>query len=88
MDRTYQSQKVELSNEDYDVLFEEIEFNNNRVLNLEDSKSKVDRNNRIIEKLNKYKKTSENGIYYYFFIRELKDLFIIILENIQYKNNM
>ena len=88
MDKTYQSQKVEFTIEGYDMLMQEIELNNNYILSLEDQEDKIERNKRILEKLYKYKKTSEKGIYYYFFIRELKDLFIIIFENIQFKNNM
>lgn len=41
-----------------------------------------DRNDRLMDKLSKYQKRDEqNGIYYYFYQRELKDLFWVLLEN-------
>ena len=48
----------------------------------ESKKVIIDRNQRILDKLDKYKKKDENdNVFYYFYIRELRDLFWILLED-------
>lgn len=82
--KTYQTQKIVLNDGWYEELTKAIEDNSNRALNLPDESQKViiDRNTRIQDKLDKYKKINDkNEIYYYFYLRELKDLFWILLEN-------
>jgi len=86
-----QTQKIVLDNNWSEKLNEAIDFNNNLASKLpEDSKKVIiDRNVRIQDKLEKYKKFNENNdIYYYFYQRELKDLFWILIENYaNLKNN-
>lgn len=86
MEQTYQNQtqKIVLNDGWYDELINALKDNNDTASNLPEESRKVviDRNQRIIDKLDKYKKINENNeIYYYFYSRELKDLFWILLEN-------
>ena len=79
-----QTQKIVLNNGFYDELIEAIQVNNDFANNLPEESRKViiDRNVRIQDKLDKYKKINEdNEVYYYFYQRELKDLFWILIEN-------
>ena len=79
-----QTQKIILNNGFYDELIEAIQVNNDFANNLPEESRKVivDRNVRIQDKLDKYKKINEdNEVYYYFYQRELKDLFWILIEN-------
>lgn len=79
-----QTQKIVLNNGFYDELIEAIQVNNDFASNLPEESRKViiDRNVRIQDKLDKYKKINENNeAYYYFYQRELKDLFWILIEN-------
>ena len=79
-----QTQKIVLNNGFYDELIEAIQVNNDFANNLPEDSIKVivDRNVRIQDKLDKYKKINEdNEVYYYFYQRELKDLFWILIEN-------
>ena len=72
-------------NNGFDVMLKDaIVYNNNNanMLPLDSSKVIIDRNNRLLDKLEKYKKTNKDGeTYYYFYQRELKDLVWILLEN-------
>ena len=80
----HQTQKTVLNNGFYDELIEAIQVNNDFANNLPEESRKViiDRNVRIQDKLDKYKKINEdNEVYYYFYQRELKDLFWILIEN-------
>ena len=79
-----QTQKIVLNNGFYDELIEAIQVNNDFANNLPEESRKViiDRNVRIQDKLDKYKKINEdNEVYYYFYQRELNDLFWILIEN-------
>ena len=79
-----QTQKIVLNNGFYDELIDAIQVNNDFASNLPEESRKViiDRNVRIQDKLDKYKKINENNeVYYYFYQRELKDLFWILIEN-------
>lgn len=85
---TYHTQKIVLDGSWYDDLLNEINNNSNNAEILSDESKKVilDRNQRILDKLDKYKKLDkDNNIYYYFYLRELKDLFWILLENLSNK---
>ncbi len=84
MEKKFQSQKVMLDNGWYDELIKAVDLNSNAVSDSSDENAKaiLERNKRIQEKLDKYKKVDDkNEVYYYFFPRELKDLFWILLEN-------
>lgn len=84
MEKKFQTQKVVLDNGWYDELIKAVDLNSNVISDPTDENSKVvlERNKRIKEKLDKYKKVDDNNeVYYYFFPRELKDLFWILLEN-------
>ena len=84
MEKKFQTQKVVLDNGWYDELIKAVDLNSNVISDPTDENSKVvlERNKRIKEKLDKYKKVDDkNEVYYYFFPRELKDLFWILLEN-------
>lgn len=90
MEKNYQSQKVILNDSWYDELLKAVDFNNNNTSNLSEENEKVilERNKRIQDKLDKFKKVSDkNEVYYYFFPRELKDLFWILLENFVNNSN-
>ena len=80
----YQTQKIILNDGWYDELLKAVEENSELASNLSEESQKViiDRNTRIKEKLDKYKKVNDKKeVYYYFFPRELRDLFWILLEN-------
>ena len=85
MENKYQTQKIVLDGIWYDELIKAIEKNSDNVQIIPDESSKkaiLDRNQRILDKLNKYKKVDkDNSVYYYFYMRELRDLFWILLEN-------
>ena len=50
-------------------------------------KRHIDRDNKLKSKLDTYKKTEEDKIYYYFFSSELVDIMWILLENICNEGN-
>ena len=77
-----QTQKIVLNNGFYDELIEAIQVNNDFANNLPEESRKVivDRNVRIQDNLDK-KINEDNEVYYYFYQRELKDLFWILIEN-------
>ena len=84
MENKFQTQKIVLNDGWYEELMKAVKTNTDLASNLPDESKKVivDRNVRIQDKLDKYKKINEeNQVYYYFFTRELKDLFWILLEN-------
>lgn len=84
MESTYQTQKIILDGDWHNILLDSIEKNNERANCLPEESKKViiDRNQRILDKLDKYKKLDENNtIYYYFYLRELRDLFWILIED-------
>ena len=79
-----QTQKIVLNDNWEEELLKSIEYNNEKANSLDEEAKKViiDRNERILDKLKKYRKVNENNeTYYYFYQRELKDLFWILLEN-------
>jgi len=51
-------------------------------------KRHIDRDNKLKNKLDTYKKTEEDKIYYYFFSSELVDIMWILLENICNEGNV
>lgn len=75
--------KIVLGDEWYNILIKAIKYNSDLIKDLSvESKMICDRNDRLMDKLSKYQKRDEqNGIYYYFYQRELKDLFWVLLEN-------
>lgn len=78
-----QTQKIVLGTKWYNLLINAIKYNSDLIKDLSvESKMICDRNDRLMDKLSKYQKRDEqNGIYYYFYQRELKDLFWVLLEN-------
>lgn len=78
-----QTQKIVLGDEWYDILIKAIKYNSALINDLSiESKMIRDRNDRLMDKLSKYQKRDEqNSIYYYFYQRELKDLFWVLLGN-------
>ncbi len=84
MEQKFQTQKIILDGNWYEELINSINENNSRAEILPEESKKVilDRNQRILDKLDKYKKKDENdNVFYYFYIRELRDLFWILLED-------
>lgn len=69
----------------YDTLKKAIELNTSMIdyIYSEESAEKYKyRNEKLLEKLDKYKKVDENGnIYLYFFSSELEDFMWVLLEN-------
>ena len=51
-------------------------------------KRHIDRDNKLKNKLDTYKKTEEDNVYYYFFSSELVDIMWILLENICNEGNV
>jgi len=51
-------------------------------------KRHIDRDNKLKNKLDTYKKTEEDKVYYYFFSSELVDIMWILLENICNEGNV
>ena len=51
-------------------------------------KRHIDRDNKLKNKLDTYKKTEEDKVYYYFFLSELVDIMWILLENICNEGNV
>lgn len=84
-----QTQKIVLGTKWYNILIKAIKYNSSLINDLSvESKTICDRNDRLLDKLSKYQKSDEqNGIYYYFYQRELKDLFWVLLENYSNINN-
>ena len=83
MEQKFQTQKIILDGNWYEELINSINENNSRAEILPEESKKVilDRNQRILDKLDKYKKKDENDNVFYYFIRELRDLFWILLED-------
>ena len=75
--------KIVLGDEQYNILIKAIKYNSSLINDLSvESKTICDINDRLMDKLSKYQKRDEqNGIYYYFYQKELKDLFWVLLEN-------
>ena len=78
-----QTQKIVLGTKWYNLLINAIKYNSDLIKDLSvESKTICDINDRLMDKLSKYQKRDEqNGIYYYFYQKELKDLFWVLLEN-------
>lgn len=75
--------KISLGNDWNDFLIKIINTNIKQNELTEETKQYVNRNKKLLNKMEKYKKINDKGeVYYYFFSNELEDIIWILLESI------